>query len=137
MGNDCYESCSCRDRNGAVNSFLQPPQRSGTMPTFTCPGCQTPLSLGEHLQGKKVRCKHCGHVFLAEAKPLGTNEPDEAENENKDAPEHIQQPPRPSKRPAVSAQEGLASPPRRQQKRSDLPPLPVLRRHRWGLIYAL
>jgi hypothetical protein len=74
---------------------------------------------------------------MAEATPLEASKQDEAKDERTDAPEQIQQPPQPSKHPTVSAEEGPASPPRRKQKRSDLPPLPSLRRHRWGLIYAL
>jgi hypothetical protein len=107
------------------------------MSIFTnCPGCQTALSLGDHLQGKQVRCKNCGHAFLVEETPLEASEADEVEDEGTDAPEQIQ-PPQPSKQPALSAEEGPESPPRRQQKRSDVPPLPPLRRHRWGLIFAL
>jgi hypothetical protein len=68
--------------------------------------------------------------------PSGATEQDAADEKRTDAPGQIQ-PPQPSGRPAASAEEGPASPPRRKRKGSDLPPLPSLRRRPWGLIFAL
>ena len=35
---------------------------------FVCPGCQSVVSLEDHLLGSRIRCK-CGHVFQAGRAP--------------------------------------------------------------------
>lgn len=91
--------------------------------TLPCPGCQAPLTFGDHFQGKKVRCKKCGHIFIVaeemEAVLLDEEEPSEL-------PEQIQPQPR-SVRCSAEPEE-VSSLPR---------PLPSLRRNRWGLLFGL
>lgn len=99
-----------------------------------CPACQTAYTLGEHLHGKKVRCKKCGDVFLVKKTLSPSDELDEEEDEAAEAREQIQLRPRSSKRPAVYDDE--EAPPRRQRKQDDEPSLSQ-RRRRWILVLAL
>jgi DNA-directed RNA polymerase subunit RPC12/RpoP len=64
--------------------------------SYTCPECQTQLRGPAELQGKKGRCKHCGHVFVLKAPPA----PKAAAPKAKPAPAKGKPAPPPAKAPA-------------------------------------
>ena len=37
------------------------------MPAVSCPNCSRKLNVAEEAQGKKIRCRFCGHQFLGPA----------------------------------------------------------------------
>ena len=88
-----------------------------------CPGCREVLTFGDHLRGKKVRCKKCGHIFVAKA------------SARKDEDAAIQTPPRRAARVADREDEEMPPPPRRRRSSDDS--LPALRRSNWGLYFGL
>ena len=71
-----------------------PKQANPPMPIYTkCPSCQSALSVGEHFQDKKIRCKKCSYVFTIEEALVSLSKQDEAEIEGADAQLQIQQTP--------------------------------------------
>lgn len=40
-----------------------------TVNEIACPSCELPLKVPDAVLGKKIKCKGCGHAFVAEVKP--------------------------------------------------------------------
>src|SRR3954463_9938403 len=74
-----------------------------------CPDCQKPYNVGDHLAGKKIRCKGCDKVFLV------TSSDDAAVTEKAPPPKAR------SQRPARDADEPRARRPRADEADADRP----------------
>jgi predicted Zn finger-like uncharacterized protein len=90
--------------------------------TTLCPECGVRLAIKPELLGKRVRCKKCGEVFVAEAGPAAND--DSAGFQDRSSP-----PLAPPGRPAVPA--------RRRRADEDLPYREPVRESPVGLIVGL
>ncbi|VTR99312.1 : zinc_ribbon_5 [Gemmata massiliana] len=81
------------------------------MPTVTeipCPNCDTTLKVPDTVLGKKIKCKHCGHPFVAE-------EPEPAR------PAKSAKPAKPAKPGGVGVQAKKPEPKKEEPKPADAP----------------
>jgi S1-C subfamily serine protease len=90
-----------------------------------CSGCRAAYQLPDNLAGKKVKCRHCGQVFLAAATPGPT--PPEAAAEAGARPHAPAAPtrqpaPRPQPEERVAEQEVPERPPAATPRRRSVPP---------------